>query len=204
MIEPGSLSPVSDTITLVYPASQVFQATTLEPSGGPPTGIHWTVDGTTVMTQTETFTYTPALADAGRDVQIGLTVIDKTPLVHPDMSGGALRHSHTWTVQVEMPALAGVTIDGPTTGLVGQPQVFTATVTPEQEPGQVTYSWSPPPGAGQGTPQAIYTWSTAGVRTLTVTATHTTGAVVSDTHQIDIWLDGCWVFLPLVFQQEVP
>ena len=55
------------------------------------------------------------------------------------------------TVTVETVALTGVAIAGPTTGLTGRTDTFTATVEPPTGTEPVTYAWSPDPQAGQGT-----------------------------------------------------
>jgi hypothetical protein len=101
LIEPGSTFPASDSITMAYPATQLFSASLLQPVGGPPVDIEWQVDGVPVPGETtSSFTYAPAPSDLG-DVQIRLVVDDPTSLVHPAMSGGWLQTSHTWTVTVE-------------------------------------------------------------------------------------------------------
>jgi len=101
LIEPGSLSPTTDTITLSYPDSQVFQASILQPVGGPPASIQWMVNGVPdPVAHTDTFTYTPVISDVGNDIEIRLLAQDTTPLVHPAMAGTLLQSSHVWTVTV--------------------------------------------------------------------------------------------------------
>lgn len=206
LIEPGSLWPEIGTLSLTLDDSQAFRAHTLGPAGGPPVEVRWTVDGSTVLTQTETFTYTPAYTDVGRSVEIGLYVQDRTPLVHPEMAGGALSESTAWTVRVEGVALASVSIAGPAAVVVDQANVFTATATPQAGTGPVVYSWSPQPEAGQGTPQATYRWHTAGPQTISVTATGVMGGMVSDTHTVEVKaVAQQWrYFFPLVYRGAGP
>jgi hypothetical protein len=203
-VEPGSLWPATEAITLSAADSQAFGATVVQPVGGPPAGVRWTVDGSTVLTQTETLTYTPAPADVGRIVEVGLHVEDRTPLVHPERAGDALSYSHTWTVAVEGVPLAGVTIAGPEAGVEGQTDLFTATVTPTAGIGAVAYSWAPEPEAGQGTARAAYTWPAAGVYSLTVHATNVMGIVVSDTRTIEVEPEAHLYYLPLIYHRGEP
>ncbi len=91
-------------------------------------------------------------------------------------------------------ALTGVSIDGPVEGRANTSYVFTATVAPVTATPPITYTWVPTPSGGQGTPMAIYTWSTAGTKTITVTAENTGGSA-TDSHQIGIAYE---VYLPLV------
>jgi hypothetical protein len=115
------------------------------------------------------------------------------------MAGGALSYSHTWTVHVQSLSLTGVTISGPATGLTGHTDTFTATVEPQSSADQVTYTWSPEPGSGQGTPHASYTWHTVGTHRLSVTAALATGTPMSDTHQVEVELGERTLFLPVVY-----
>jgi len=199
-VEPGSLSPATATIALPVASSQTFGATILQPVGGPEAEVRWTVDGVTEQTQAQVFTYTPRPSDAGRSVEIGLHVGDRTPLVHPAMAGEALTFSHTWTVAVGGVPLTGVTISGPTTSQTGQTDVFTAQVEPQAGVEPVTYSWSPEPGSGQGTSHATYTWHTPGAYTLSVQATNVAGAVVSDTHTVQVELGEWTLYLPVTLR----
>ena len=103
LIEPGSPSPDSDTISVAYPGTQVFSASVLQPAGGPPVNIEWLIDEVPVPGENaETFTYAPGPSILG-DVEIRLAVHDTTSLVHPAMAGDWLQDSHTWTVTVEEP-----------------------------------------------------------------------------------------------------
>ena len=102
MIEPGSLIPVTNAISLTFPHSQQFHAELLQPIGGPPAQIQWFVNGVLVPNaDTDTFTYTPDNSVGGTEVEIQLLVEDATTLVHPDMAGDSLKFSHIWTVSVE-------------------------------------------------------------------------------------------------------
>jgi uncharacterized repeat protein (TIGR01451 family) len=81
--------------------------------------------------------------------------------------------------------LARVVLLGPLQGYTGIAYPFTAIITPADLASPITYTWSPPPGAGAGTAVATYTWSTSGTYPITVWAedNYTT---VSDTHTVAI------------------
>ncbi len=103
LIEPGTTSPASESITLTYPAAQVFKATTLGPIGGPPVQITWLVAGIPVPGETsDTFTFASAL-DMPSPVSVTLMVKDATSLVAPGMAGNALQDVYTWYVTIVIP-----------------------------------------------------------------------------------------------------
>jgi hypothetical protein len=82
-------------------------------------------------------------------------------------------------------AVSGVTLNGPTVGVTDTAYVFTATVSPISATTPIHLIWSPPPDSGQGTTATTYTWASAGMRVITVTAANVGGAV-SATHIITI------------------
>jgi len=83
--------------------------------------------------------------------------------------------------------LAGVSLLGPSEGLVETPYAFTAIITPTDATPPVAYTWSPPPDAGQGTRNVTYTWAITGAQAITVAASHCSGAhTVADHHMIAI------------------
>ena len=86
--------------------------------------------------------------------------------------------------------VSGVTISGPTTGDVGVPVCFTATVAPGNATEPISYIWTPGPGSGQGTPGVCYTWGTPGEKVITVTASNCGGSAF-DTHTVTINGGGC-------------
>jgi hypothetical protein len=81
--------------------------------------------------------------------------------------------------------LTGVTISGPTTGVVQTGYTFTANVSPPTATTPITYTWLPPPDNGPGMAVVTYTWSTTGPKMITVTATNIWGTA-TDTHVITI------------------
>jgi hypothetical protein len=142
LIEPGSLSPTTGTITLSYPYSQVFQADILEPVGGPPASIQWMVDGVPdPVAHTDTFTYTPVISDVGNDIEIRLLVQDTTPLVHPAMAGTLLQSSHVWTVTV--PSLLEFKLYLPFLLRHYPPGSVLNSISEPDEDSSYTVSWSP-------------------------------------------------------------
>jgi hypothetical protein len=81
--------------------------------------------------------------------------------------------------------LTGVSIAGPTSGFVGFPYDFAASVQPSNATLPITFTWTPLPGNGQGTPSATYSWTTSGTQTITVSAANCGGSA-SDEYTITI------------------
>ncbi|UCG24346.1 MAG: hypothetical protein JSW55_19870, partial [Chloroflexota bacterium] len=101
LIEPGSAAPEEAVIQLWYPKSQVFEAEILQPAGGPPIDIRWSVDGVQdLLASTGAFTYRPVASDVGRSRLVHLRVRDTTSLVHPAMAGSSLESNRFWRLFV--------------------------------------------------------------------------------------------------------
>ncbi len=79
--------------------------------------------------------------------------------------------------------VTGVSIGGPGTGTINTAYAFTAMVSPLDASTPITYTWSPGPVSGQGTAVASLSWSTPGVKTITVTAANSGGSATG-THTI--------------------
>ena len=107
--------------------------------------------------------------------------------------------SDTHSININIP-LAGVVINGPTTGAVNLAYTFAATVSPPTATTPITYTWSPVPDNGQGTAVVTYTWGITGVKAITVTAENV-GRMVSDTHVIAIG-EQYRIYLPLILRQS--
>jgi len=93
--------------------------------------------------------------------------------------------------------LTGVEITGPVTGTIGAALLFTAVVSPSDASTPITYTWSPGPDGGQGTPAATYRWGTGGVKVIAIAAENS-GGPVTDEHEIAIWEHAIW--LPLAMR----
>jgi hypothetical protein len=95
-IEPGSEDPPPGPVDATLPGGVSISVELLEPSGGPPLEIEWRVDGALQPGETApAFLFAPP---GPGTYEVRLDVTDPTALVHPDMAGGALRHSRSWTV----------------------------------------------------------------------------------------------------------
>ena len=102
---------------------------------------------------------------------------------------------------IERVPLAGVGIDGPVTGTVRTPYVFTAVINPTDAT-QPSFDWAPEPNSGQGTDSATYQWPVTGTYVITMTAENYAGAFV-ETHEILIsGRSGTEVYLPLVLRNK--
>ena len=98
---------------------------------------------------------------------------------------------------------ATVVISGPTAGRPEILYTFSAAVNPPTATQPIIYAWWPPPASGQGSAVVTYTWSTTGVKNITVTATNAGGAA-SDTHVITIAASTPHVYLPLIMRYWPP
>jgi len=92
-----------------------------------------------------------------------------------------------------------VGITGPTIGLTNTLYTFNAVITPPAATTPITYTWSPPPNAGQGTASAQYQWATPDVYTITLAAENCGGSDTA-THAITIADEGWIIYLPLIMK----
>jgi len=92
-----------------------------------------------------------------------------------------------------------VGITGPTVGLTNTLYTFNAVITPPAATTPITYTWSPPPNAGQGTASAQYQWATPDVYTITLAAENCGGSDTA-THAITIVDEGWIIYLPLIMK----
>ncbi|MEA3341802.1 MAG: hypothetical protein U9R15_17695, partial [Chloroflexota bacterium] len=103
--------------------------------------------------------------------------------------------------------LTGVHIAGPTTGTIGAPYTFTATVAPSTATPPITYTWqateqSDVVAPAQGLSHTVsYTWTATSAKTITITAANC-GDAVSRTHTIT--LEPVRLYLPLVMRNWPP
>jgi subtilisin len=79
-----------------------------------------------------------------------------------------------------------VSISGPSTGQVNTPYQYTATVSPPNTTGPISYTWFPEPASGQGTAGATYQWSSAGQQPVGVIAENCAD-LVSDIETIPVY-----------------
>ena len=98
-----------------------------------------------------------------------------TLLAHND--GGTVIDDHLITIYVP---LGGVMLSGPTVGLINDTHTFTAIVSPGNATFPIDYTWIPEPLSGQGSPNATYSWSSAGTRLITVVASNSVSVVSAD------------------------
>jgi hypothetical protein len=103
--------------------------------------------------------------------------------------------------------LTGVSVSGPVSGLTGETLVFSATVQPATATAPISYTWSTDGLlGGQDTPSATYRWSSAGDKTVQVTARNCGGQDFGDSQSVSITAadDGtCANPLPLACGQQV-
>ena len=95
--------------------------------------------------------------------------------------GGSAQATHTIAISDTPPPcpypLSGVFVTGPSEAFVGFPVPFAAAVVPANATTPITYTWSPPPDSGQGTPAAVYSWLTANTYAVGVSAENCGGSV---------------------------
>jgi len=92
-----------------------------------------------------------------------------------------------------------VGITGPTVGFTNTLYTFNAVITPSAATTPITYTWSPPPNAGQETASAQYQWATPDVYTITLAAENCGGSDTA-THAITIADEGWIIYLPLIMK----
>ena len=115
----------------------------------------------------------------------------KTITVTVSNSKGSITNTHQININPPVPP-ANIEITGSDTGFVQSNYVFTATLTPQEaSQHRLTYIWQT---AGQppithtkfsDKDSAIFTWDTPGLKTVTVTASNSSGTV-TNTYQINI------------------
>jgi len=95
IIEPGSESPPTGAVPAS--GSVTLSVTLLQPVGGPPASVVWTVDGGVQSGETgSSFTFSPP---GSGTFQVVITATDATTLVHPGMAGSSLTTSRQWSVE---------------------------------------------------------------------------------------------------------
>jgi hypothetical protein len=99
--------------------------------------------------------------------------------------------------------LTGATISGPSLGKINTSYIFAAAYTPLTATLPITYTWTPAPDSGQGSSTAHYSWSAAGVYTISLTVQNPLNTV-SSSRAITIRSNpppggGYHIHLPLIF-----
>ncbi|MBN1890572.1 MAG: DUF11 domain-containing protein [Thermoflexales bacterium] len=115
------------------------------------------------------------------------TVGVRTITVTASNDGAPVTATHTITIG-EAPSVKVTTvlISGPTDGQVGANYAFTATAAPPDATPPINYTWSSEGLVdGQGGRVATYRWTTAGAKTISVTASNAGGSA-SDIHIINL------------------
>lgn len=70
-------------------------------------------------------------------------------------------------------------MEGDLAGIVDTTYTFSATVLPSSATTPITYTWTPEPADGQGTPHASYAWQVAGSKTISVAAANAAGSAAA-------------------------
>jgi len=89
--------------------------------------------------------------------------------------------STTYTVRVCQP-VQQATVSGPNWLLVGDPGTYTAGYLPGNATPPITFTWD----SGSEGPTAIYSWSSPGARSVSVTATNLCGLAVSSPYAVTV------------------
>lgn len=178
LIEPGSTLPITPTLNLTHPATQVFSADLLNPIGGPPLEVTWLDNGLPIAgANMEVFTYTTRSNASGLHA-ITLHVKDATNLVNPLMDQDELDMEHTWMVSVSVPMTLAISADPlaiPADGI--STAVITATVMSVDGPvvgDVVTFTTD----LGEVSPIAVTTDNFGMATTVLTSGTHTGTATV--------------------------
>jgi uncharacterized repeat protein (TIGR01451 family) len=193
VIEPGSESPSPGVVSLTFPASRTFSVGVLQPVGGPPVALAWSVNGAAIPGATAaSYTFTPGAP--GR-YQLTLTARDATTLVHPAMAGSSLVRTRSWTVNVSPLGDLSITKRDDGSARPGQSLVYTlvaqntgpdpivgATVADTLPPQVTAATWtcnaspgSSCPGSGAGNLNALVDLASGGSLTFAITGTVAAG-----------------------------
>ncbi len=176
--------------------SQTLGITLTYDSGATLDGILWfgngaNTGGAGTFTITNESTGDPRLAFDGYHLLTGSAAIDVgVPTAVPEDIDGQARPygagpdigADEWHPCI---GLTDAAISGPTEGTPSTPYPFTAVLSPSDATFPITYTWSPPPAQGQGTPTATYSWPVSGTHVITLTAANCGGSAVA-THTIVI------------------
>jgi hypothetical protein len=97
-------------------------------------------------------------------------------------------------------AMSNVNISGPESGAANMDLLFTAVLTPSGATPNILYTWSPEPGAGQGTDLATYRFDRGGVYDINLTVQNCSGSLTAS-HTITIGQpSGRKIYLPIVIR----
>ena len=118
-------------------------------------------------------------------------------------SGETLLDPGVYRYTTRLGNLQAGSISGPTTGLIQRAYTFTATVSPPDAALPITYEWQ-----ATGQPRVlhanglsdtvIFTWTTPGVKVVTVLADNDVGASVGDVHTIMV--EQYHLYLPIILR----
>lgn len=141
-----------------------------------------------------------AAIDAGVDVGV-LTDFDGD--VRPQ--GGGFDIGYDERIAAANVALTSVSISGPTTGVINTSYGFTATVAPLNATTPITYAWqatdqNPTTNVGGVSNTVNFSWTTASVKTVSVSASNSAGASVTATWTITIGAGMQRIYLPIVLK----
>jgi uncharacterized repeat protein (TIGR01451 family) len=124
-------------------------------------------------TMTPTLSFDPSLVGT---YTIEFEVDSETPL---DEFGNLQKDDVLGTFTVLPPgcsvALADVALNGPATATTGATVNFSTSVSPLDATTPISYTWKPEPLNGQGTPNAAFSWDTAGEQVVAVQTEHCGG-----------------------------
>jgi len=118
-------------------------------------------------------------------------------------SGETLLNPGVYRYTTRVGGLQASEISGPTTGLVQRAYTFTATVSPSDAALPITYEWqatelSPVTHIGGLSDTVVFTWTTPGVKAITVMAQNSLGAPVVDIHII--MMEQYHLYLPVILR----
>jgi uncharacterized repeat protein (TIGR01451 family) len=94
--------------------------------------------------------------------------------------------------------LTSVALSGPSSAAVGADVAYSAAIDPVGATAPVTYTWAPAPKSGQGAPNAVYNFATAGTPFVFVSAENC-GGFVADLKQVQV-SSSTEPFLPIVLK----
>lgn len=170
-IEPPTSVEIAGPSIGQVDTTYTFTATVVPVDVTLPITYTWLPDATSHMTHTADYAWGES----------GTKTITVTAT---NASGTIVTDTHIITIEAPMTAPTSVQIDGASTGDIGTPYTFTATVAPDDATQPLAYVWEPTPD-GTGANTASYTWNESGTYDITVVASNEAGTVTA-THTITI------------------
>lgn len=200
LLEPQTINPAENSVTLWHPQSATFSADVLQPAVNPNVNISWYLDGQSINHSANTFLFETQAQQMGTELELTLAATDETTLVHPLMNSPSLTSEHTWRINVGA-APQQVTLNGPLQGRIDTSYEFSATVNLSATL-PLSYTWEatgfePQTVSGALQSAMSFQWPTPGPKRIVVSAANGGGSVTSSQDH-DILILSLRILMPII------